>query len=86
MRGFGIFQSVRPFWRSGVLGAAASGTAYWIVIYAMSVAPIAAVAALRETSILFAIVMSSKLLKEPLTWQRVFGGLLVVAGAMALRA
>ena len=86
LRGFGIFQSVRPFWRSGVLGAAASGSAYWIVIYAMSVVPIAAVAALRETSILFAIVMSSKLLKEPLTWHRVFGGLLVVAGAMALRA
>lgn len=86
LRGFGIFQAVRPFWRSGVLGAAASGTAYWIVIYAMSVAPIAVVAALRETSILFAIIMSSRLLKETLTWQRVLGGLLVVAGAMALRA
>jgi uncharacterized membrane protein len=52
----------------------------------MSIAPIAVVAALRETSILFAIAMSAKLLKEPLTWQRVGGGVLVVAGAMALRA
>lgn len=86
LRGFEIFQSVRPFWRSGVVGAAASGSAYWIVIYAMSVAPIAMVAALRETSILFAIAMSARLLNEPLTWQRVIGGLLVVAGAMALRA
>ena len=85
LRGFGIFKSVAPFWRSGVMGAAASGSAYWIVIYAMSVAPIAMVAALRETSILFAIAMSAKVLKERLTWQRLCGGLLVVAGAMALR-
>ena len=85
MRGFGIFKSVAPFWRSGLAGAAASGSAYWIVIYAMSVAPIAMVAALRETSILFAIAMSAKVLKERLTWQRLCGGLLVVVGAMALR-
>ena len=59
--------------------------AYWIVIYAMSIAPIATVAALRETSILFAIAMSARVLKESLTWQRVGGGILVVIGAMALR-
>lgn len=86
LRGFGIFKSVAPYWRSGIAGAAASGSAYWIVIYAMSISPIAMVAALRETSILFAIAMSARLLNEPLTWQRVGGGLLVVAGAMALRA
>jgi drug/metabolite transporter (DMT)-like permease len=86
LRGQKIIGDVTPYWRSGIAGALASGSAYWIVIYAMSVAPIAVVAALRETSILFAIAMSAKLLKEPLTWQRVGGGVLVVAGAMALRA
>lgn len=86
MRGVAIFKSVQPFWRSGVIGAAASGSAYWIVIWAMSQAPIAMVAALRETSILFALGLSAKLLKEQLTVSRVAGGLLVVAGAMALRA
>lgn len=86
LRGRRIISDVTPYWRSGVVGALASGSAYWIVIYAMSVAPIAMVAALRETSILFAIAMSSKFLKEPMTWQRVGGGVLVVAGAMALRA
>ncbi len=85
LRGPSIFVSVRPFWRSGVAGALASGSAYWIVIWAMSIAPIALVAALRETSILFAIGLSARFLKEPLTASRVFGGLLVVAGAMALR-
>jgi drug/metabolite transporter (DMT)-like permease len=86
LRGGRIVGDVMPYWRSGIAGALASGSAYWIVIYAMSIAPIALVAALRETSILFAIAMSAKFLKEPLTWQRVGGGVLVVAGAMALRA
>ena len=86
LRGRRIISDVAPYWRSGIAGALASGSAYWIVIYAMSIAPIAVVAALRETSILFAIAMSAKLLKEPLTWQRIGGGVLVVAGAMALRA
>jgi drug/metabolite transporter (DMT)-like permease len=85
LRGPKIFGEVAPYWRSGVAGAAASGSAYWIVIYAMSIAPIATVAALRETSILFAIAMSARVLKEALTWQRVAGGILVVIGAMALR-
>jgi drug/metabolite transporter (DMT)-like permease len=86
LRGTKIFGEVAPYWRSGVAGAAASGSAYWIVIYAMSIVPIATVAALRETSILFAIAMSARFLKEGLTWQRVGGGILVVFGAMALRA
>ncbi len=85
LRGPGIFGAVAPFWRSGILGAAASGSAYWTVIWAMSLAPIAMVAALRETSILFAVAFSARFLKEPLTFRRVAGTLLVVAGAMALR-
>ena len=62
-----------------------SGSAYWIVIWAMTQAPIAVVAALRETSILFAVLFSARFLKEPLSWQRGLGALLVVSGAMALR-
>jgi drug/metabolite transporter (DMT)-like permease len=85
LRGSGVFKAVLPYWRSGVLGALASGSAYWIVIWAMSVAPIAMVAALRETSILFAIALSAKVLDEKLTLSRLAGALLVVAGAMALR-
>jgi drug/metabolite transporter (DMT)-like permease len=85
MRGPGILKSVAPFWKSGILGALLSATAYWIVIWAMTLAPIAAVAALRETSILFVILMSAKYLKEQMSWMRVIGGVLVVLGAVALR-
>ncbi len=85
MRGPGILRSVAPFWKSGVLGALLSASAYWIVIWAMTLAPIAAVAALRETSILFVILLSAKYLKEQMSWMRVIGGVMVVLGAVALR-
>ncbi len=85
MRGTGIFREVAPYWKSGIAGALLSAGAYWIVIWAMTKAPIAAVAALRETSILFVILMSAKFLQESLSWGRILGGVLVVLGAVALR-
>ena len=84
-RGLGIFAAVAPHWRNGVAGAVLSGAAYWIVIWAMSHAPIAAVAALRETSILFVMLMSMRVLKEHVTAGRIAGALFIVAGAVVLR-
>jgi drug/metabolite transporter (DMT)-like permease len=85
LRGWVIFSEATKIWKRGVLGAALSGSAYWIVIWAMAQAPIAAVAALRETSILFALVFSHQVLKEQMGWRRLVGVACVVAGAMALR-
>ncbi len=85
MRGFGIVRQVAPFWKSGLLGAAFSVAAYWIAIWAMSKTHIAAVAALRETSILFVMLMSIYILKERVTAGRIAGAMLIVAGAAALR-
>jgi len=48
-----------------------SAAAYWIAIWAMSKAPIALVAALRETSVLFAALISMVILREPPSWGRV---------------
>jgi drug/metabolite transporter (DMT)-like permease len=84
-RGANIIRTVAPYWKSGLLGAAFSVAAYWIVIWAMSVAHIAAVAALRESSILFVMLMSVLVLKEKVTAGRMTGALLIVAGAAALR-
>lgn len=85
LRGPGVFAAVAPYWKSGVAGALLAGFGYWIVIWAMAHAPIAAVAALRETSILFVLAMSLVVLKEKVTWPRIAGALLIVAGAAALR-
>ena len=51
----------------------------------MTQAPIAAVAALRESSILFALVLSALMLKEKLTPWRITAGVLILAGVAGLR-
>ncbi|WP_119274495.1 EamA family transporter [Taklimakanibacter deserti] len=84
-RGPAAFRQILPSWKSGTAGAALSAGAYWIVIWAMSLAPIAAVAALRETSILFVMLMSAVFLKEKVTGFRLMGAVLIVLGAVALR-
>ena len=71
-------------WR-GLLGGAFSLAAYGIVLWAMTRAPIAAVAALRETSVLFAALMGSLWLKEGYGWRRIAGAASVVAGIAALK-
>jgi drug/metabolite transporter (DMT)-like permease len=60
-------------------------TSYWIAIWAMTVAPIAIVAALRETSVLFAAVISVVVLKEQLRPARVVAALMIVAGMALIR-
>jgi drug/metabolite transporter (DMT)-like permease len=84
-RGPQAFVQILPSWKSGAAGAVLSAGAYWIVIWAMSLAPIAAVAALRETSILFVMLMSALFLKERVTGFRLAGACLIVVGAVALR-
>ena len=66
-------------------GAALSTAAYAIAIWAMTVAPIALVAALRETSVLFAAVFGTVLLREPMLPIRLVAAGLVLAGALLLR-
>ena len=76
---------LRGSWRTGLGGGACSLAAYGIVLWAMTRAPIAAVAALRETSVLFAALIGSLWLKEGFGWRRVAGAASVVAGIAALK-
>jgi drug/metabolite transporter (DMT)-like permease len=70
-------------WRYAAAGAVCVLGSYSIALWAMTVAPIAAIAALRETSVLFAAVIGCTLLKERLGIWRVAGAA-VIAGGMAL--
>jgi drug/metabolite transporter (DMT)-like permease len=70
---------------AAVLGGAASIGSYAIALWAMTHAPVASVAALRETSVLFAAVLGTVLLKERFGLQRAAGTLVIVGGVMALR-
>jgi phosphonate utilization associated putative membrane protein len=72
-------------WAVGLGGAAASVSSYAIALWAMTVAPVAAVAALRETSVLFAVLFGTWFLKEKLTRRRAFSVVIIITGAAALR-
>jgi len=72
-------------WPVALLGSSASLGAYAIALWAMTKAPVASVAALRETSVLFATLIGVLMLKERFRFQRILGAGAVVAGVMALR-
>jgi phosphonate utilization associated putative membrane protein len=68
-----------------LLGSCASMGSYGIALWAMTQAPVASVAALRETSVLFAALLGTLMLKERFRLQRAAGTVVIVAGVMALR-
>jgi drug/metabolite transporter (DMT)-like permease len=72
-------------WRVGLLGGLATLAAYSLVLWAMMAAPVAIVAALRETSILFGTVISAVILKENVGTSRLAAACVIVLGAIALR-
>jgi phosphonate utilization associated putative membrane protein len=80
-----VWPYVRARWPVAALGAAASLGSYGIALWAMTRAPVATVAALRETSVLFAALLGVWFLKEKFNLQRVVGTTAIVAGVMALR-
>ena len=76
---------VRQRWPLALLGAVASLGSYGIALWAMTRAPVATIAALRETSVLFAALLGVWFLKEIFTLRRIVGTCAIVAGVMALR-
>ena len=70
---------------AGLLGGALSLVAYWIVIWAFTVAPIPIVAALRETSILFAVLIGMIWLGEKVTPVRAGSIVMVLCGLAIMR-
>ena len=72
--------------RSGLIGGGLSAAAYAISVWAMTKAPVALVASLRETSVLFATLIGARMLKEHLSPRRWAGVGAVVVGVIALKA
>jgi phosphonate utilization associated putative membrane protein len=80
-----ILEYAKRRWPLAALGGAASIGSYAIALWAMTRAPVAAVSALRETSVLFATLLGAWLLKERLGAQRLSGAVVIVGGVIALR-
>ena len=72
-------------WKAGCAGGLLSLGAYWIAIWAMTMAPIATVAALRESSVVFAVLIGALFLGEPFSRVRALSVLTVLGGLVMLR-
>ena len=70
----------RTHWKAVLLGGTICALGYALVIWALSFGPMAYVSALRETSVVFAVLIGWIVLGEPLGGRRVAASVLVVAG------
>lgn len=84
-RGPAGIAAMLPDWRPGVAAGAMSLGSYWIAIWAFTRAPLAMVASLRETSVLFAMLIAAVALREKLTWRRWVAAALILAGVVLMR-
>jgi drug/metabolite transporter (DMT)-like permease len=84
-RGSQVIAAMGRHWRLGLAGGTLQLGSYGIAIWAMTVAPIAMVAALRETSVLFGALIAIVFLKEPLRASRVAAAVMIVAGLTLIR-
>jgi drug/metabolite transporter (DMT)-like permease len=70
---------------TGIVGGICIIGSYGIAIWAMTRAPIALVAALRETSVVFAMLIAVYFLGEHISRLRLLSALMVTAGAIAIK-
>lgn len=84
-RGPRIFLQLGPHWRGGLAGGAMSMLAYSLVIWAMTQAPIALVSALRESSVLFALLIGYLFLREPMPLPRLLACCVIAAGVALMK-
>lgn len=75
----------RQNWKAGLTGGVGTMASYGLALWAMTVAPVAVVAALRETSIVFAMLIASYVLHEGVSRRRAMAAGLIVCGTAAMR-
>lgn len=84
-RGEETLRVARNHFGTGLLGGAMQVGAYWIIIWALTLVPMAMVSALRETSVLMAAILSAFVLKEGFGVWRFISAILVTLGFAATR-
>ena len=84
-KGLAVLPRDRRAWGVGFVASAASYGAYGISVWAMTLAPIALVAALRETSILFAVLIGWLAFGEAMTRGKMLAAAVIVGGVMLTR-
>jgi drug/metabolite transporter (DMT)-like permease len=77
--------SLTQYWFVAVGGGVMSMAAYWICLWAMTQVPVAIVAALRETSVLFAALLSTYMFKEVLGRHRWLAAGFICSGLVLVK-
>lgn len=77
--------TLRANWLPGLCGGVIASASYGIAVWAMSRGAMAHVTALRETSVLVAAVIGTRILGEPFGARRIAAAAMVAAGAVALQ-
>ena len=80
-----LLTAARRDWALGIVGGVGNLGSYGLALWAMTLAPVAMVAALRETSILFGMAIAGLVLGERIGPARIACALVIVAGAVSLR-
>jgi len=84
-KGTKVLPRAPRIWALGLVAGAASVLAYWIAVWAMTMAPIALVATLRETSVLFAVLIGIVFLNERYDRGKVIAALVIICGVILMR-
>ncbi|MDB2676219.1 DMT family transporter [Amylibacter sp.] len=84
-KGLNILPKKSSVWVLGLIAGSASVLAYWIAVWAMTIAPIALVAALRETSVLFAVFIGVFFFKDSMGKSKIIASLIIVIGIIISR-
>lgn len=84
-KGVAVVPRNRRAWITGMIAAAASYGAYGVSVWAMTRAPIAMVAAVRETSILFAVLIGWIIFHEKMTRGKALAACVIVSGVILTR-
>ncbi|MBS1300872.1 EamA family transporter [Loktanella sp. SALINAS62] len=85
LRGNAVVPRSGAIWAKGLVAGAMSFVAYAIVVWAMQTTPIALVAALRETSILFAVALGIAVFGERINRAKLVAAVLIVGGVVMTR-
>jgi drug/metabolite transporter (DMT)-like permease len=84
-RGRQVTDHVLAQWKKGALGGGCTFASYSLALWAMTHAPIAPVAALRETSIIFSAILAVIFLKERISPLRYVSIIVVALGAIIIK-
>ena len=83
-RGFEVFAFLGTHWRRGVIGGLCNFISYGIAIWALTFTAMANVSALRETSVVIAALIGSRVLGEAFGRKRLISAIAVLIGVIMI--